>query len=84
MEKFYCLYTDSSQGQLLACANDIDGVIATSKFYSDGCWFEYDMEGNNLYNEREYGYDQFPEVPEDRHKAKIEADDRVTFSKVGF
>ncbi len=86
--KFYCLYTDASQGKLLACANDIDEVMAESKFYSEGCWFEYDIEDNHdLYNEREFGYDQFPEDPSSRLKEEfIEADDRVVFSlgKLGF
>ena len=88
MDKFYCLYSDASQEKLLACADDIDGVIAESKFYSEGCWFEYDMEDNhNLYNEREFGYDQFPEDPSLKLKDEyIKADDRVIFTtgKLGF
>lgn len=83
MEKKYYLYSDEKQTELIASANDIDDIIFESKFCKEGCWFEYDMDGKFLCNERVFGFDQFPEEPEERYANKIEADDRVTFSTTG-
>lgn len=83
--KYYLLYSDNKQTKLIASAEDIDEVIYESKFRKEGCWFEYDIkDDHDLYNEREFGYDQFPEEPEERFSTKIDADDRVLFSNARF
>jgi hypothetical protein len=85
MDKHYCLYTDLEQTKLLACARGIDQMLEQSQYYSDGCWFEYDVSISEkdttfLLNEREFGFKQFPINPSPRPNLLIKSDDRVTFS----
>lgn len=59
MEKQWCLYSDENQTQLLACAYEEDQIDFESQYYTEGCWFEYDIEITErkttfLINERKY------------------------------
>lgn len=65
MSKYYLLYDDINQSNLLAASNTIDGIHSQSKYYESGVWFEYDVESeNHLVNEKEYeGKYEFPSEP---------------------
>jgi hypothetical protein len=73
-KKHWCLYNNEEQIQLLACAYEEDQIDFASQYYSDGCWFEYDIEvGKNgtifLINETKYKKKiRFPKEPIPRPK----------------
>lgn len=72
--KQWCLYTDKEQTQLLACAYEEAQIDFESQYYSEGCWFEYDVEITErktafLVNEKEYKKKvRFPKEPIERPK----------------
>jgi hypothetical protein len=74
MEKHWLLYTDEKQTKLLAGCDEEDCIEFESQYYSDGCWFEYDIEVSKkgsvfLINERKYkGFVLFPSEPNERPK----------------
>lgn len=71
-EKQWCLYSDKEQTELLACAYEEDQIVFESQYYSEGCWFEYDVEKTEkeseiLINERKYRKKvRFPKEPLER------------------
>ena len=79
--KSYSLYNNSSQTQLLACADSIEQLEEISQHYEDGVWFEYDVEivkgTEHLYNERPYNFKNFPDNPKPRERSNIKGDERI-------
>ena len=85
MKEYFALYSDHEQTELLACAEDIDGVLEESKYYSFGVWFQYDeyvtSKGSTmLIGERLFKDDGFPEEPEERPELILKEDQRVAFN----
>lgn len=71
-EKFYLLYEDKDQSKLLATASSEKEIPEESEYYSNGYWFEYDLDkGKFLTNEKPYKKKvEFPEEPKIPKKYK--------------
>jgi len=67
MKKVYSLYSDEDQKQLLAMAYSEEQIEEESQYYTDGCWFEYDLENDSIMlNEKPYSKKiKFPKTPKE-------------------
>jgi hypothetical protein len=96
MEKQWCLYSDENQTKLFACVYEEDHIDFESQYYTNGFWFEYDIEivkydiemgeydSEILINERKYKKKvRFPDEALERPKYGEDAYDiSIAWSKM--
>lgn len=72
-KKYYCLYTDELQTRLLAIAESKEQIKEETQYYSDGCWFEYNLVDDKfLVDEKILRRYKFPKEAKERPELRLE------------